>query len=203
MPVIRQWAGFPARGDPRFAIAAILAAYVTLGIAVLGFNRSPLQVAIAVAAAVLLDMTLHRVFRGGPPLFPLSAVITGLSLGILVNYAHGWWFALVPIFLAIGSKYLFTFGGRHLYNPALFGVVASLLLADGMISESPAYQWGGTYAAVAFVVTLGLLLFVLPVRRGTLIVSFLAFYFIALAARAWLTRWHMPVETWFMGALTS
>lgn len=203
MPVNRHWTGFPARGDPRFAISAILAAYVTLGIAVLGFNRSPLQVAITVGAAVLLDMTLHRVFRGGPTLFPLSAVITGLSLSILANYAHGLWFALVPIFLAIGSKYLFTFRGRHLYNPALFGVAASLLLADGMISESPAYQWGGTYAAVVFVVTLGLLLFVLPVRRGTLIVSFLAFYFIALAARAWLTRWHMPVETWFMGALTS
>jgi Na+-translocating ferredoxin:NAD+ oxidoreductase RnfD subunit len=203
MPLIRQWAGFPAPGDPRFAIVAILTGYVILGIAILGFNRSPLQVAIAVATAVLLDMTLHRVFRRGPPLFPLSAVITGLSLSILVNYAHGLWFALVPIFLAIGSKYLFTFGGRHLYNPALFGVVASLLLADGMISESPAYQWGGTYAVVAFVVTLGLLLFVLPVRRSTLIVSFLAFYFIALAARAWLTRWHMPAETWFMGALTS
>ena len=81
--------------------------------------------------------------------------------------------------------------------------MASLLLADGMISESPAYQWGGTYAAAAFVITLGLLLFVLPVRRGTLIVSFLVFYCIGLAIRAWLTRWHMPIETWFMGALTS
>jgi Na+-translocating ferredoxin:NAD+ oxidoreductase RnfD subunit len=182
---------------------AILAAYVVLGIAVLGFNRGPLQVAVMVGAAALLDMTLHRLFRRGPPLFPLSAVITGLSLGILVNYAHGIWFSLIPVFLAIASKYLFTFSGRHLFNPALFGVVASLLLADGMISESPAYQWGGTYAAVAFVVTLGLMLFVLRVKRGTLIVSFLAFFFFALALRAWLTRWHMPVETWFMGALTS
>ena len=93
--------------------------------------------------------------------------------------------------------------GKHLYNPALFGVASSLLLADGMVSESPAYQWGGTYAVVAFVVTLGLLLFVLRVRRGTLIVSFLVFYFSALALRAWITRWHMPFETWFMGALSS
>jgi Na+-translocating ferredoxin:NAD+ oxidoreductase RnfD subunit len=200
---MRDWIRFPARGDPRIAVAGILAAYVVLGITVLGFNRGPEQVLITVGAAVLLDMALHRVLRGGAPLFPLSAAITGLSLSIIVNYAHGPAFALVPVLLAIGSKYVFTFRGRHLYNPALFGVAASLLLADGMISDSPAYQWGGTWAAVAFVVTLGLFLFALPVRRGALILSFLLFYFAALALRAWLMRWHMPIETWFMGALSS
>ncbi len=201
--MIRDWVGFPRPGDPRPAVAGILVAYVVLGITVLGFNRSPVQVLVAVAAAVTLDMGLHRVLRRGPPLFPMSAVITGLSLSILINYAHGLAYALVPVFLAVGSKYVFTFRGRHLYNPALFGVASSLLLADGMVSESPAYQWGGTYAVVAFVVTLGLLLFVLRVRRGPLIVSFLVFYFAALALRAWITRWHMPFETWFMGALSS
>jgi Na+-translocating ferredoxin:NAD+ oxidoreductase RnfD subunit len=202
--VRRAWPGFPQRGDPRLAVFGILLAYVVLGITLLGFNRSPAQVLVAIGAAVLLDMGLHKVLRrGAAPLFPLSAVITGLSLSIIVNYAHGLAFALVPVFLAISSKYVFTFRGRHVYNPALFGVAASLLLADGMVSDSPAYQWGGTYAAVAFVVTLGMFLFVLRVRRAVLIVSFLLFYFSALALRAWLTRWHMPFETWFMGALTS
>jgi Na+-translocating ferredoxin:NAD+ oxidoreductase RnfD subunit len=200
---MREWLRFPARGDPRLAVAGILAAYVLLGITLLGFNRSPVQVLVTVGAAVLLDMALHRVLRGGPPLFPLSAVITGLSLSIIVNYAHGLALALVPVALAIGSKYVFTFRGRHLYNPALFAVAASLLLAEGMVSDSPAYQWGGTWAAVAFVVTLGLFLFALPVRRGALIVSFLLFYFAALGLRAWIMRWHMPIETWFMGALSS
>ena len=201
--MIRDWTGFPGRGDPRPAVAAILLLYVALGITELGFNRSPIQVATTVATAVLLDMTLHGLFRKGAPLFPLSAVITGLSMSIIVNYAHGLWFSFVPIFFAVGSKYLFTFCGRHLYNPALFGVVASLLLADNMISESPAYQWGGTYAVAAFVVTLGVFLFVLRVRRAVLVASFLVFYFTALALRAWMTRWHMPFETWFLGAFTS
>ena len=201
--MMREWANFPRAGDPRLAVIGILATYALLGITVLGFNRSPEQVFTTVSAAVLLDMILHRLLRGGQILFPLSAVITGLSLSIILNYAHGLAFALVPVFLAIASKYVFTFRGRHLYNPALFGVAASLLLADGMISDSPAYQWGGTYAIVAFVVTLGLFLFLLRVRRGFLIVSFLLFYFAALALRAWIMRWHMPFETWFMGALSS
>jgi Na+-translocating ferredoxin:NAD+ oxidoreductase RnfD subunit len=199
---MNTWQQFPKRGDPRIVIAAILACYVALGISVLGFNRSPAQFALTVSAAMLFDMALNRVLRGGW-LFPLSALITGLGLSILVNYAHGWWYALVSVFLAIGSKYVFTFQGRHLYNPALFGVAASLLLADGMISESPAYQWGGSYAVAAFVLTGALMLLVLPIRRRALILSFLAFYCIALAVRAWLTRWHMPPETWFLGALTS
>ncbi|RPI41640.1 MAG: hypothetical protein EHM59_19710, partial [Betaproteobacteria bacterium] len=204
MPVKSNWHGLPTRRDPRLAIAAILLSYVVLGITVLGFNRTPLQVLTSVATAVVLDVVLHAILRrGSPPLFPFSAFITGLGLSILVNYAHGPWLAALPVVFAIGSKYLFTFNGRHVYNPALFGVVASLLLGGGYLSESPAYQWGGSTAALAFVVTLALMLFVLPVRRSALIISFLAFYFVALAVRAWLMRFHMPIETWFMGALTS
>jgi hypothetical protein len=96
---MNAWKQFPQRGDPRVAVAAILLVYVALGISVLGFNRTPAQFAITVGAAMLLDMALHCVLRGGL-LFPLSALITGLGLSILMNYAHGWWYALVPVFLA-------------------------------------------------------------------------------------------------------
>lgn len=198
-----RWAGIPGPNDLRWRVAAILLAYVVLGITVLGFNRSPWQVATTVAAAVLLDMGLHCLLRGGPPLFPLSAFITGLGLSILVNYAHGLWLAAIPPMFAIASKYLFTFRGRHVYNPALFGVVACLLLGGGSISDSPAYQWGGSYAITIFIVTLALFLFVLKINRTVLVLSFLVFYAASVLARAWLTRWHMPMETWLLGAVSS
>jgi Na+-translocating ferredoxin:NAD+ oxidoreductase RnfD subunit len=194
---------WPSHKDPRWTVVAILFCYVVIGVTLLGFNRAPQQVAVTVITAMLLDMLLHRLIRGGPMLFPLSAAITGLGMSILVNYAHGLWLAVVPAAFAIASKYLFTLGGRHVYNPALFGVVACLLLGGGMLSDSPAYQWGGSYAIAAFIVTLALFLFVLRIQRTTLIVAFLVFYFIALAIRAWLTRWHMPMETWLLGALSS
>jgi hypothetical protein len=44
-----RWVGVPQPGDPRWRVAAILLAYVVLGITVLGFNRSPAQVATTVA----------------------------------------------------------------------------------------------------------------------------------------------------------
>jgi Na+-transporting NADH:ubiquinone oxidoreductase subunit NqrB len=162
MPLTPAWHGLPTWRDPRLAVAAILALYVGVGITLLGFNRTPLQVVTTVGAAVLLDMVLHALLRrSAPMLVPFSALITGLGLAILVNYAHGLWLALVPVTFAIVSKYLLTFRGRHIYNPALFGVVASLVLGGGLLSESPEYQWGGSTAVLAFVVTLALMLFVL------------------------------------------
>ncbi|MBT8098392.1 MAG: VCBS repeat-containing protein [Gammaproteobacteria bacterium] len=193
---------FPRLNDPRIPVVIILSIYVLLGITVLGFNRSPLQIALVISAACLLDWALHRVIVG-QWLFPLSAVITGLSLSILVNYSHGSWLAIVPVFLAIASKYVVTYQGRHVFNPALFGIVAALLLSDDMISVSPAYQWGGTTAMAVFIVTAAVLTFGLRIRRGTLIVSFLVLYAIQLAVRAWLVRYHVPPETLFMGAVTS
>lgn len=203
MTPVSSWLRFPSIKDPRIPVALILFCYLVLGMTVLGFNRSPTQVAITVATAVVLDMVFHRIFVGGAPLFPFSALITGMGLSILINYAHGYWYATIPPLFAIASKYLFTFRGRHIYNPALVGVVVCLLLMDGMISPSPAYQWGGSYAIAAFIVTLALFFFALRIQRMPLIVSFLFFYSIGLLVRAWLTRFHVPMETWIMGALTA
>jgi hypothetical protein len=136
-------------------------------------------------------------------LFPLSAAITGCSLSILTNFAHGMWLPLVPVFFAISSKYLFTVKGRHVFNPALFGITISLLVGHGMISASPAYQWGGSLAMVMFIVTAALVLFAFRIQRTALIVSFLGFYAIQLGVRAYLMRHLVPPETLLMGALTS
>ncbi|MEM6730736.1 MAG: VCBS repeat-containing protein, partial [Myxococcota bacterium] len=197
------WDRIPDRHDPRWAFLAILAAYIVLGITTLGFNRSPIQILFTIGFAAGLDMVFHALFRRRTLLFPLSAVISALSLCILMNYAHGTFYVALPVFLMVASKYLFTFNARHVYNPSLFGIVGSLLLANEMISVSPAYQWGGSLAMVFFVVTAALTLFVFKIKRNALILSFLLFYGANLAFRAMLTQHHVPPETLFMGALTS
>lgn len=194
----------PSKTDPRWPFFCILTSYVVLGLTVLGFNRSVGYVVMTVAATVGLDLLLHKLLRpNDPPLFPLSAAISGMGLSILVNYAHGSWLPLIPIFFTVASKYLFTFNGRHLYNPTLFGITAALYLGQGMISASPAYQWGGSMAMVAYVVTAALALFVFRIGRSWLIGGFIGFYMLELAIRAYITRHHVPPETLFLGALTS
>lgn len=207
-PVSRKarvlWVRLPAWSDPRLAFAALLVIYLVLGVTVLGFNRDPWQIAGTVALAMASDMLLHRLLRPAEPLlFPLSAVISGMGLSILLNYAHGSFWPAVAVILTIGSKYLLTFNGRHVFNPTLVGIVTCLALAEDMVSPAPAYQWGGEAALSIFVVTAALALFVIRINRWVLTLSFLAFYFVGLALRAWIVRWHVPPETMFLGAMTA
>lgn len=197
------WTGVPRRGDPRLPFAAILTSYVVMGTLWLGFNRSPQQIALTVVAGCALDMLLHYVLRERAFLVPLSAYISSLSIAILLNYAHDDFLLFIPVFLTIGSKYLLTVGGKHHFNPSLFGVAGTLLVAGHLISAAPAYQWGGSWAMSAFIVSAALALFVFRVGRGWLIVSFLVFYTLQTALRAWLMRAHLPPEMLFLGTLTS
>ena len=196
-------APLPGWRDPRVPFAAILTGYVVLGVAWLGFNRSPGQVLAIVALGCTLDVALHWALRKRELILPLSAFITSLSLAILLNYAHDYALLALPVFLAIGSKYLLTVDGRHHYNPSLFGVAVTLLTAGHLISAAPAYQWGGTVAMSAFVVTLALAGFLFRIGRGWLIASFLVTYALQTALRAWIMRAHLPPEMLFLGTLTS
>ncbi len=99
-----SWLRLPSWHDPRIPVALLQLLYLLLGVTVLGFNRTPGQLLVVITSACVLDVVLHRLIRGSW-LFPLSAFITGLSLSLLVNYAHGLWLPLIPVFLAIGSKY--------------------------------------------------------------------------------------------------
>lgn len=197
-----RWASLPAAGDPRIPFACILTLYVVMGIGWLGFNRSPAQVATIVATGCLLDIALHRALHHRW-LFPLSAYITSLSLALLLNYAHGHLVLLLPVFLAISSKYVFTYKGNHVFNPSLFGVVGSLLMAGHLITTAPAYQWGGTWAMSAFMVMAALSLFIFRVGRGWLVGSFLVFYALQTALRAYFMRAHLPPEMLFLGTIST
>ena len=194
------------RRDPRVPFAGLLATYCALGCTVLGFNRSPLQILGTVAACLGLDVCFDRLLRRGQPRrerFGLSAAITGMGLSILLNYAHHPWLLFVPAFFAVASKYLLTFEGRHVFNPALCGVVGCLTLGGGLFASAPAYQWGGTLMVAAPLVMAALSLFVFKIGRTALIVSFLGFYALQTTVRAWLLRWHLPMETVLVGSFTS
>jgi enediyne biosynthesis protein E4 len=188
--------------DPRIAIAVILFSYLALGFTVLGFNRSPLQAFITSASACLLEVLLTRLFKK-KWLLPLSALITSFSLSILLNYSHDYLVLLVPVFFAIGSKYVLTFDGKHLFNPALAGVSFSLLFASSLITAAPAYQWNGIESMSVFMAMLALIFLLPQVRRGALVASFLITFTLVTALRAWIMRWHLPFETLFLGTLSS
>jgi enediyne biosynthesis protein E4 len=194
---------WPKLSDPRLPFAFILASYCALGVFVLGFNRTPLQVVLTIGACMGFEVLFQRLFKPGEKVVPLSAFITGCGLSIVLNYAHNPWLLLLPTFFAIGSKYVFTYEGRHVFNPALFGVCAAITLGAGMFDSSPAYQWSGSWAMGSLFGAIALLFFIGRVNRLWLVSSFLVFYALQTLLRAHLLRWHVPPETVFIGTFTS
>lgn len=188
--------------DPRRTIAVILFTYLVLGFTVLGFNRVPSQAVVTTASACALEVVLCRIFRG-TWIWPLSAMITSFSLTILLNYSHDYFILFVPVFFAIGSKYIFTYRGRHVLNPALSGLAFSLIFASSLITAAPSYQWNGIGSMSLFMGMLGVFFLVPQVRRGALVLSWLITFTILTALRAWIMRYHLPFETLFLGTLSS
>lgn len=195
------WAQFQSL-DPRIPVASILFLYLVLGLTVLGFNRNPTQALITTVSCCTFEILLTRLFKK-KWIFPLSALITSFSLSFLLNYSHDYFLLFIPIFFAIGSKYLFQFNGKHALNPALMGVSLSLLFSEELVTAAPAYQWNGIATMSLFIVMLGLIFVIPKVSRVWLVSSFLFFFTLQTALRAWIMRHHLPFETLFLGTLSS
>jgi enediyne biosynthesis protein E4 len=188
--------------DPRIPVVFLLIGYLLLGITVLGFNRSPSQILTTTLTACLFELFLMKIFRDKIT-FPLSATITSLGLSLLLNYGHDHLILFFPVLFAIGSKYIFTFKGKHVYNPAQIGVVLCLFFVEDLISASPAYQWNGPISMSIFIVTPALLFFMKGIQRSALVLSFLISYTLLTALRALIMKHHLPFETLFLGTLSS
>lgn len=197
------WTGVPSRKDPRIAFAVLLSLYAITGTLVFGFNRNPLQMGTIIVAGCLLDMALHWVLRGRQLLFPLSAYISCCSLTLLLNYSHDVFVTLFPVLIAIAGKYVITLRGRHAFNPSLLAIVVSLIFAGGVITAAPAYQWGDWWYTSPFMLAAAIILFITKVDRLWLVGSFIFFYLITTALRAYVMRHHIPAEVMFVGSMTT
>lgn len=201
---VRGWV-VPGKKDPRWPFAFLLTLYCVLGFATFGFNRTPGQMFFICASGAVLDAALTYVSRREKVL-PLSSWITCCSLAILLNYSKHSIVLFLPVLIAIGSKHVLTFNGRHVYNPSMFGVAVSLLVASNgggeVITAAPAYQWANSSITVTFfLVTAAAALFMWRIGRGWLIVSFLVFYTLNTAIRAYVMRHHLPPEMLFLGTM--
>ncbi|WP_413289283.1 FG-GAP-like repeat-containing protein [Bdellovibrio sp. HCB337] len=197
----RSWAKFQEL-DPRIPVAVILFTYLALGLTVLGFNRSPLQAITTTLTCCTVEVLLTYLFKR-KWVFPLSAMITSFSLSFLMNYSHDFFLLFVPIFFAIGSKYIFQFNGKHALNPAMMGISLSLLFSEELLTAAPAYQWNGIGAMSLFVIMLGIIFVIPKVNRVWLVGSFLLVFSLQTALRAWIMKHHLPFETLFLGTLSS
>ncbi len=124
--------------DPRWYQIAVLAGLLAYGMAALDFDVSPLRALVLVGAALATQWALGRV-TGLPQFEPKSALISALSLCLLLRTGSHALAALVAA-AAIASKFAFRVGGKHVFNPTNFGIMA-FLAAGAPVWVSPG-QWG-------------------------------------------------------------
>jgi enediyne biosynthesis protein E5 len=169
------WAAFAdARTWQIFSLGILL----TYGVSMLGFDQTPANIALIVATALATQWLCSRAISG-KPFDPLSPLITGFSLCLLLRASSPAVLGISAV-LAIGSKFVLRFDGKHIFNPANFAI-AVLLLAD-MAWISPA-QWGSrTWAAFLFVCLACLVLS--RAKRADLAITFLGTHIAILLARA-------------------
>ena len=105
-----------------------------------------------------------------------SALITGFILSLIFGPAP-FLSNIIPLTvvgtLAMASKYLIVWRGRHIFNPAAFGAVASAALFGNGAS-----WWLAGYAVAPFII-LGGLLILKKIRRFEMAGVFLLFYIIS------------------------
>ena len=87
-------------------------------------------IAVSLITAVLTELLFRRVMNKKPSLNDWSALVTGLFVALLFPATTPWWTVVIATFLAVGiAKELMGGLGWNLFNPALFGRVAVILLA--------------------------------------------------------------------------
>ena len=168
-------AGF---ADPRLCQIFSLGLLLAAGAYFRDFSLRPEQVALTFAAGLLTQAACWTLTPSKPRTLR-SAIITCLSLSLLLRadslLAHP-----IAAAAAIGSKSLFRFRDKHLFNPATFGIVFALIFLPGTW-VSPG-QWGQEVAIAGWLMMLGVLV-TQRARRGDISWTFLAFYLGALALR--------------------
>ena len=176
------------RFDNRYIAPLFISFILLMGHFLYGILESYERTAIAIAAALITELVLGRIFYG-KWLNLASAYISGISVGILIRSPALWPYALCSV-LSIMSKYVLRVKGRHLWNPSNFGICALLFLAPETVA-SLSVQWGNFKYPLLVIWVLGSIIIWRAKRfhiSATYVASFFAFAFM----RSWITG--HPVE---------
>ncbi len=170
------------RCDPRLYQITVLTVLLIYGVFRLDFDVRTVQVLVILAVVIITQYVCSRVVK--LPRFDIrSPLISGLSLCLLLR-TNSLLIAGVAGLVAVASKFILRWNGKHFFNPTNFGLIVMLILTEGAW-VSPG-QWG----SVAFFGFLLACIGGLVVNRATrsdVTYAFLASYIVLLFGRAfWL-----------------
>lgn len=165
VPAARSWPRRFFAPDNRFLPPLLITCILITAHLSFGILESYTRTALAIATAIGAELIMGWLTFGRVP-HPVSAYISGISVGILVRSPFIWPYVLCSL-ISITSKYVLRFGDRHLWNPSNFGLSVVLFLAPETVTHL-SIQWGNVVAPMAVIWLLG---FVIVWRVGRLHIS--------------------------------
>jgi enediyne biosynthesis protein E5 len=175
MPPV-QWKRFFSI-ENRYIAPMFITCILIVGQLTFGFLESYKKTGIAIAASLITELILGRIFTGKWPHLA-SAYVSGISVGILVRSPAFWPYAICAI-VSIMSKYVLRVKGRHIWNPSNFGLSVLLLLAPETVAGL-SIQWGNYLLPMVVIWILGSVIIARLHRfniTGTYVLCFIAFAF--------------------------
>lgn len=171
----------PLNLDPRVYQIASLTTLLTVGVMLLGFEFVPGRIVAVVVTALATQWLASRL--AGIRFDARSALITALSLTLLLRTSDLVW-AIAAALIAIGSKFVVRWRGKHIFNPANSALVVLMLVTDAVWVSSG--QWGSAMLGATLVAALGTLV-VSRARRAETPLAFIATFVLLVVLRAiWL-----------------
>src|ERR1043165_7936406 len=141
--------------DARFVAPIFITFILLVGQLTYGILESYAMTALAIVAAIAVEVLLGRLLVGRWPHLA-SAYITGISVGILTRSPYGCPFALCSA-ISIPSKSVLRVRDRHIWNPSNFGISVMLLIAPWAYSTL-SVQWGNNIWPMLVIWVLGALI---------------------------------------------
>ena len=157
----------------------VLLIFATVGVFQQGGGYLLPQLAISVLTAVGLDYVIVYI-KSKKILFSTSAVISGLIIALILKPGVSWYIPIFAALIAIGSKHVIRIKGKHIFNPANFGLLLSMFVLRTYL------VWWGSSIAWLVLILGGLIAY--RFKRFHLLISFLITQFVLLGTYSVLNR---------------
>ena len=168
--------------DPRLYQIAVLGLLVSYGVFVLDFGIHWYN-ALAIGATALSVQWAGTRLATLPSFDPRSPMISALSL-ILLLRTDDILLAMAAAAIAISSKFLVRFNGKHMFNPANVAIVSLMLLSDRVWISTG--QWGNAAIGAFALACLGFIVLTRAKRAETTITFLLAYAALLVGRALWL-----------------
>ncbi len=204
----------PKAKDPRLHLAFTISSLQVLGQTAFGFQLSIAQILVSLLTCAILELAI-AIRRQRVILWPASALLTGNGVAFVLRVPgtehgdwwslHGWWIFAGTAAIALLSKHLITFRGRHFLNPSNFGLVICFVVLGSDRADPLALWWGPMSPWMVLALAIIVVGAVVILTRLHLMVLALTFWLtfaagiavLALTGHQMTARWHLGPITGF------